>query len=83
MVLEDFIEVYIIFNYDKNNKYYLLQILKYFFNTLDNEMGLCRIYEFIYSYRDSINSPFPELTSQSSVNALEMINSIKRELSTG
>jgi len=41
------------------------------------------IYEYIYSFRDSYELPFPEYTSQSTINALEMLKKIKNEISSG
>jgi len=49
----------------------------------DTEIGTCSIYEFIYSYRNSIESPFPDLTSQEANNALNMIKRIKNEIASG
>ncbi|KAG4100518.1 periplasmic binding protein-like II [Neocallimastix lanati (nom. inval.)] len=46
------------------------------------EIGTCSLYEFIYSYRDSVDSSFPELQSEESKNAIEMIKKIKDELSS-
>ncbi|OUM67982.1 hypothetical protein PIROE2DRAFT_4399, partial [Piromyces sp. E2] len=47
-----------------------------------NEETVYSVYEFIYSYRNSINSPFPDLTSQESIDALNMIRRIKEEVSS-
>ncbi|ORX76240.1 hypothetical protein BCR32DRAFT_304052 [Anaeromyces robustus] len=44
--------------------------------------GICSINEFIYSYRNSVDSSFPDLTSQESIDALEMIKKLKNELSS-
>ncbi|ORX85070.1 hypothetical protein BCR32DRAFT_242068 [Anaeromyces robustus] len=49
---------------------------------LDSEGGTCSIYETIYSFRDSINSPFPGITSQKAIDALEKIKEVKNELSS-
>ncbi|ORX85085.1 hypothetical protein BCR32DRAFT_265919 [Anaeromyces robustus] len=49
---------------------------------VDNEV-VCSTYEFLYSFRNSINSPFPEMTSQEAVNALEKIKKIKNTISSG
>ncbi|ORX84846.1 periplasmic binding protein-like II [Anaeromyces robustus] len=48
----------------------------------DADNGLCSIYEFIYSCRDSIDSPFPEFTSETTVNALKLLKRIKNEISS-
>ncbi|ORX85071.1 hypothetical protein BCR32DRAFT_242069 [Anaeromyces robustus] len=47
-----------------------------------SEGGTCSIYELIYSFRDSINLPFPGITSQKAIDALEKIKEIKNEIST-
>ncbi|OUM67981.1 hypothetical protein PIROE2DRAFT_58379 [Piromyces sp. E2] len=48
----------------------------------DTEDGLFSLYEFIYSYRNSKNSLFPELTSKESIEALKMVKTIKEEISS-
>ncbi|ORX76241.1 hypothetical protein BCR32DRAFT_271394 [Anaeromyces robustus] len=48
----------------------------------DTAVGICSIYEFIYSFRDSVNSPFPDLESQTAVDALEMMKVIKNKISS-
>ncbi|KAG4085088.1 periplasmic binding protein-like II [Neocallimastix lanati (nom. inval.)] len=48
----------------------------------DSSIGLCSIYEFIYSCRDSVDSPFPKLLSETSIKALELIKRIKEEISS-
>jgi len=48
----------------------------------DTEIGTCSLYEFIYSYRDRKDSSFPELTSETAINALKMIKKIKNDLSS-
>eukprot|EP00833_Pecoramyces_ruminatium_P010859 jgi/Orpsp1_1/1184891/evm.model.c7180000091399.1 len=46
------------------------------------EQGICSIYEFIYSCRKSYESPFPELNSQTSIEALKLLKKIKEEISS-
>ncbi|ORX84845.1 hypothetical protein BCR32DRAFT_266083 [Anaeromyces robustus] len=46
----------------------------------DADFGLCSIYEFIYSCRESYNAPFPELTSETTVNALKLLKKVKTEV---
>jgi len=46
-------------------------------------MGFCSIYEFIYSYRNSVLSPFPSLLSSEALNALKKIKEIKEKLFLG
>ncbi|ORX84281.1 periplasmic binding protein-like II [Anaeromyces robustus] len=48
----------------------------------DDDFGICSIYEFIYSCRESYNSTFPELTSEVSINSLEKLKQIKDEISS-
>ncbi|ORX80973.1 hypothetical protein BCR32DRAFT_268565 [Anaeromyces robustus] len=48
----------------------------------DSESGFCSIYEFIYSYRNSVDSPFPEFSSNEAINALEMIKRLKNEIAS-
>jgi len=48
----------------------------------DSDNGLCSIYEFIYSCRESVDSPFPDLTSEAAVNAVKLIKKVKEELSS-
>jgi len=44
---------------------------------------MCSYLEFIYSCRETPNSPFPEIQSDTTVNALKMIKKIKNEISSG
>ncbi|ORX84437.1 periplasmic binding protein-like II, partial [Anaeromyces robustus] len=48
----------------------------------DADNGLCSIYEFIYSCRETYESPFPELTSENTIKATKLIKKIKDELSS-
>ncbi|ORX81963.1 periplasmic binding protein-like II [Anaeromyces robustus] len=48
----------------------------------DNELGTCSLHEFIYSFRNYTYSPFPELISQESINALSMLKKIKNDVSS-
>ncbi|ORX79048.1 periplasmic binding protein-like II [Anaeromyces robustus] len=48
----------------------------------DSEQGLCSIYEFIYSCRESYDSPFPEINSETSIKALNLIKKLKNEISS-
>jgi len=49
----------------------------------EDDKMLSSAYEFIYSYRDTYESSFPEITSQTSINALEKIKQIKELISSG
>jgi len=44
---------------------------------------MCTIYGFLYSSRDNITSPFPELTSKSVEEGLNTLLKFKNELSSG
>lgn len=48
------------------------------FSTL--EVGICSLYEFIYSFRKSKESPFPEITSQEVVDALYKMKEMKEKI---
>jgi len=50
---------------------------------LDTDNGMCSLVEFIYSCRESYDSPFPKLTSQTAINALELIKKIKEDIASG
>ncbi|KAL6617500.1 hypothetical protein U3516DRAFT_780391 [Neocallimastix sp. 'constans'] len=52
-----------------------------FFNDKDDEM-LSSTYEFIYSYRDTYESSFPDITSQTAINAINKIKQIKEDISS-
>ncbi|ORY41493.1 periplasmic binding protein-like II [Neocallimastix californiae] len=47
-----------------------------------SEIGTCSLIEFIYSYRKSLKAPIPELQSEESIEALEMIKKIKNEIAS-
>jgi len=46
------------------------------------ELGFCSLYEFLYSFRKNETSPFPEITSDEAVEALEKIKEIMNKLSS-
>ncbi|ORX75704.1 periplasmic binding protein-like II [Anaeromyces robustus] len=48
----------------------------------ENELGSCSIYEFIYTFRNSKESLYPEIKSQETINALKMIKTLKNEISS-
>ncbi|ORX81333.1 periplasmic binding protein-like II, partial [Anaeromyces robustus] len=48
----------------------------------ENEIGTGGLYEFIYSFRDSVDDPFPSLTSQNAVDALKTMKRLKNEVSS-
>jgi len=49
-----------------------------FFDESDN--GLCSVYEFIHSCRDKPEDPFPEIRSNTTVQALELLKRLKKEI---
>ncbi|OUM61739.1 hypothetical protein PIROE2DRAFT_12196, partial [Piromyces sp. E2] len=53
-----------------------------FYNGLFNpyEVGTCSLYEFIFSYRNSPEAPFPEITSKEAVESLKMMKKLKEGL---
>jgi len=48
----------------------------------NNNQGSYSLYQFIYSCRDSINSPYPNPQDKSFVNALMMLKKIKNEVAS-
>ena len=46
-------------------------------------MGVCSIYELIYSSRKTYDSPFPEFTSPEAVEAAKLMKKIKKDVSSG
>jgi len=44
---------------------------------------MCSIYEFIHTFRKSVESPFPAITSDEAVNALNMMKRLKEEVASG
>ncbi|KAG4090153.1 periplasmic binding protein-like II [Neocallimastix lanati (nom. inval.)] len=49
---------------------------------IDDELGMGSIYEFMYSYREEIDSPFPEIISQNTIDSLKMMKKLKEEISS-
>ncbi|ORX84161.1 periplasmic binding protein-like II [Anaeromyces robustus] len=76
---EELIDIckYIMEKEDDKEKYYC-------YNGLysNEEVGTCSLYDFIYSYRKSKDSPFPELTSQEAIDSLKMIKTLKNEIAS-
>ncbi|KAL6598131.1 periplasmic binding protein-like II [Neocallimastix sp. 'constans'] len=48
----------------------------------ESENGICSIYEFIYSCRNSTDSPFPDITSETTINALNLMKKLKKEIAS-
>jgi len=48
----------------------------------ESENGLCSVYEFIHSCRDSPEDPFPEINSKTTAKALELIKKLKSEIAS-
>ena len=57
-----------------------MNIIIYF---LDDITGSNSIYEFIYSFRNSVDDPFPEFLNSAASDALEKLKEIKEEISSG
>jgi len=47
-----------------------------------DEVGTGSLYEFIYSFRDNIDDPFPDFRSENALNALKMMKKLKEELAS-
>eukprot|EP00833_Pecoramyces_ruminatium_P012208 jgi/Orpsp1_1/1186240/evm.model.d7180000049123.1 len=47
-----------------------------------SENTICSIYEFIYSFRDTKESPMPEFNSQKAIEALYKLDEIKNKISS-
>ncbi|ORX81335.1 periplasmic binding protein-like II, partial [Anaeromyces robustus] len=67
---------------DEEKKQNNTDLMGYSGGFIDDEIGTGGIYEFIYSFRDSIDDPLPEITSQNAVNALKTMKRIKNEISS-
>jgi len=83
-----YIYIYFFFFFFFCNIYYNYILLYYYIYYIiliyiEYETAICSIQEFIYSYRDKKESPFPNYTSHQAVNALNMIKRLKNELSSG
>ncbi|OUM63393.1 hypothetical protein PIROE2DRAFT_61324 [Piromyces sp. E2] len=69
-------------NYDYLNKYNITapktweELIK-----TDIESGTCSLYEFIYTFRKSVDADYPEFPSKEAIDALNMMKKIKNELS--
>ncbi|ORX42187.1 periplasmic binding protein-like II [Piromyces finnis] len=62
----------------KNNNYDLIGFNGYY---PKGESTMCSAYSFLYSYRDSKESPVPEINSKTAEEAFNMLLKIKNELS--
>ncbi len=49
---------------------------------LENDITMCSIYEYLYSFRETVDSPMPEFNSQRAVEAFEKYDKIKKEVSS-
>jgi len=43
---------------------------------------MCSIYQFLYSYRETKESPIPEFSSQTSIDALNKLLEIRERISS-
>ncbi|ORX64251.1 periplasmic binding protein-like II [Anaeromyces robustus] len=48
----------------------------------DSEMGSCVLYEFIYTFREKVDSPYPGFDSKEATEALETLKKIKNEIAS-
>jgi len=48
----------------------------------DNEVGVCSVYSFLFSYRNSVADAMPKITSKEAINGLKMIKKIKDGLAS-
>ncbi|KAG4102030.1 periplasmic binding protein-like II [Neocallimastix lanati (nom. inval.)] len=65
----------------QENKLNNTNILIYNGGFVEDEIGMGTIYEFMYSYRDNVEAPFPSLRSKNALEALKMIKKLKNEIS--
>ncbi|KAL6625024.1 hypothetical protein U3516DRAFT_823967 [Neocallimastix sp. 'constans'] len=68
--------------YDEEVKLGNTEIIAYngLFNSF--ESGTCTLYEFIYSYRNAVEDPYPQFPSKESIDALEMMKKLKQGIDT-
>ncbi|ORX81334.1 periplasmic binding protein-like II, partial [Anaeromyces robustus] len=78
---DDMIEIakYIL---DEERKQNNTDLMGYNGGFIDAEIGTGGLYEFMYTFRDSVDDSFPDLISQNAVNALKTMKRIKNEISS-
>ncbi|KAL6625951.1 hypothetical protein U3516DRAFT_622772 [Neocallimastix sp. 'constans'] len=72
-------------NYVLNNeriKYNNTELVGYNGLFPNNENSVCSLYQILYSYRETKDSPLPEFTSQAGVDALNKLLEIKNKISS-
>ena len=57
-------------------------IIKIFNNIIDNANTMCSIYQLLYSYRETKESPIPEFNSQASIDAINKLLEIREKISS-
>eukprot|EP00833_Pecoramyces_ruminatium_P014675 jgi/Orpsp1_1/1188707/evm.model.d7180000066608.1 len=67
---------------EEENKKNNTDILIYNGSFAYDEIGTSSLYEYIYSFRDNIDDPFPDFRSSNSLKALKMLKKIKKEISS-
>ncbi|ORX46582.1 periplasmic binding protein-like II [Piromyces finnis] len=70
---------YILNQEQQNNNSELIGYNGYF-SDVDN--SICSFYDFIYSFRNSKDSPLPEMTSQTAIKALNKMKEVKDNISS-
>jgi len=70
---------YILEQERQRNNYKLIGYNGYFTN---DDNSICSLYDFIYSYRDSKESPLPDFNSPEANNAINKLKEVKKELSS-
>jgi len=58
-------------------------LINYYIFILIEFSGGVSIYEFINSFRESNDSPYPEITSKTTIEALEKLKEMKNEIGEG
>ncbi|KAL6630729.1 periplasmic binding protein-like II, partial [Neocallimastix sp. 'constans'] len=48
----------------------------------DTDTGTVSLFEYIYSFRDSVNSPFPSFVNETVINALEKLKYMKEKIAS-
>ncbi|KAG4105582.1 periplasmic binding protein-like II [Neocallimastix lanati (nom. inval.)] len=58
------------------------ELIGYSADISDTEEGFCSLYEYIYSYRNGISEPYPEITNPEVEEAMKTLKRLKNELGT-
>eukprot|EP00833_Pecoramyces_ruminatium_P003387 jgi/Orpsp1_1/1177419/evm.model.c7180000061388.1 len=55
------------------------EIIGYTSDMSDTEEGFVSFYEYIYSFRNDVNDPFPDIKNQEVIEAMEKLKGLKKE----